>query len=378
MHYKFPEIRTIDDVVPHVKHREEFVIAEREFGTVINYMVSMPDTFDMVDKDDLGGAIRRECRGIIFDKQGNIMSRPFHKFFNIGERDETQFHKIDLSLPHVIMEKMDGSMIRPLIVDGKLRLGTKMGLTEVSAMAEKWLEIQSDDKRDWLMAVAQANITPLFEWISKKNQIVIDYEVDDLVYLGSRNNFSGNYYMEYNPPFNVVSMYGSIKNSITDYIAKVRQDTNREGDIVRFYDGHMFKSKNDWYVRIHKTMDRIRFDRNIVDLILNEQIDDVKGLLPEHEVQKIKDFEKKFWESFDITEKTLLGIYREAGTSYGYDRKLIATEYIPKYVKNKMYCSFIFGQLDGKNLRNMLLDYIKKNINTNVKWEECSKFLGMK
>lgn len=377
MHYKFPEIKTINDVLPYIKDREEFIVAERDFGTVINYMVSMPDTFNMSGPDDIAGAIRRECRGIIFNKEGKIMSRPFHKFFNIGEREETQFNKIDLSIPHVIMEKMDGSMIRPLIVNGKLRLGTKMGITEVSTNAEAWLFQQNKEKREWLEYVATNNITPLFEWISKKNQIVIDYEEEDLVYLGSRNNFSGNYYMEYNPPFNIVQMYGSIQNNINEYIANARNQTGREGDIIRFYDGHMFKSKNDWYVRIHKTMDRIRFDRNIVDLILNEQIDDVKGLLPEHEVEKIIKFEEKFWTAFDSTEKTLLGIYREAGNSYNYNRKLIATEYIPKYVGNKSYSSFIFGQLDGKNLRNMLLDHVKKNINTNVKWEECSKFLGM-
>ena len=60
MRYKFPQIRTIDDVLPHIKDRPEFIVAEREFGTVINYMVSMADTFDMTGPDDLGGAIRRE------------------------------------------------------------------------------------------------------------------------------------------------------------------------------------------------------------------------------------------------------------------------------------------------------------------------------
>jgi RNA ligase len=152
---------------------------------------------------------------------------------------------------------------------------------------------------------------------------------------------------------------------------------NAEGFIIAFDDGHKLKCKADEYVRIHKTLDNIRFDRNIVDLILNDQIDDVKGLLPENEVEKIKNFEIKFWNAFNATEKQLYGLYREAGTSYNYDRKMIATEYIPKYIKNKSYASFIFSQLDGKNLRTLLIDYIKKNITTNVKWDECAKFLGM-
>lgn len=47
MNYTFPEIRHISDVLPHVEGRSEFVVAEREGYTVINYVVAMADTFDM-------------------------------------------------------------------------------------------------------------------------------------------------------------------------------------------------------------------------------------------------------------------------------------------------------------------------------------------
>ena len=35
-------------------------------------------------------ALRRECRGLLLDrKTGNVLARRFHKFFNIGEMEET-------------------------------------------------------------------------------------------------------------------------------------------------------------------------------------------------------------------------------------------------------------------------------------------------
>ena len=34
MHYTFPEIRTINDVLPHIEGREEFIVAEREGYTL--------------------------------------------------------------------------------------------------------------------------------------------------------------------------------------------------------------------------------------------------------------------------------------------------------------------------------------------------------
>jgi RNA ligase len=152
---------------------------------------------------------------------------------------------------------------------------------------------------------------------------------------------------------------------------------NVEGFIVSFEDGHKLKIKADEYVRIHKTKDMIQFDRNIVDLIINENIDDVIPMLPETDVKKIRDFEARFWKAFFKMEKTLYGLYREAGTSYDYDKKRIATEYIPKYLKDKSYSSFIFGQIDGKNLREMLTNHITKSISSNVKWEQCAKWLDM-
>jgi RNA ligase len=281
MHYTFPTIRHIDDVLPHVEGREEFVVAERDFGTVINYVVATADTFDMTDADDLGGAIRRECRGLIFDANGNLISRPFHKFFNINEREETQAHLLDLNtlFDHVVMEKMDGSMIRPVVVDGYLRLATKMGVTSVAMQAEEWLAKQSVEYKEWLWTCVEAGITPIFEWVSPFNQIVLAYEKADLVLLACRRNVSGEYFMpnEHDGcPFSIVPQYGRVTGNLDSYIARQRgHPGGREGDIIRFVDGHMLKVKNDWYVRIHKTVERIVFDRNIVNLIINEEVDDV-------------------------------------------------------------------------------------------------------
>lgn len=51
----------------------------------------------------------RECRGLIFCAETHkVISRRLHKFFNIGELPETQAELIDITRPHIILEKMDG------------------------------------------------------------------------------------------------------------------------------------------------------------------------------------------------------------------------------------------------------------------------------
>lgn len=371
MHYTFPEIRTIDDVLPYIEGRPEFVVAERDFGTVINYAVAMEDTFNMVDADDLDGAIRRELRGIMFDRDGHIMSRPFHKFFNVNEREETQAHQIDLSRPHVIMEKMDGSMIRPILVDGHLRLATKMGVTDVAMQAETWLAAQPVFVTEWLRDRVQDGVTPLFEWVSPVNQIVLSYESADLVYLGTRDNVTGQYVMEVAAPFTTVPLYGSVEGNLSDYVARQRGMEGREGDIIRFADGSMLKVKNDWYVRIHKAIDRVRFDRNIVALIINNEVDDVVSLMPAHEVVRIQEFEHKFWEDFNSTHDRLTSLVEQA-KMIG-DRKAVATQLIPTL--DKVDRQFVFRGLDGHPVWDQMMEYIEKTITTNTKWGQTVEWM---
>lgn len=365
MNYKFPEIRTIDDVLPHIEGRSEFIVAEREFGTVINYMVSYTDTFDMTGSEDLSGAIRRECRGIIFDTEGRIMSRPFHKFFNVNERLETMSHYIDMSTPHIIMEKMDGSMIRPLYSQGKIRLATKMGVTDIAIEAEKLL---TEEQYEWLDEIIHNNVTPIFEYIAPTNKIVIDYSEPKLVLLAMRNNFTGNYYMPHKAPFELVSQYGSVDGNLSDYIARAREMQGREGDIIRFSDGHMVKVKNDWYVRIHKTKDLIRTERNIADIIVNEQLDDVLPLLDAADLVTVRAYEQRFDAAVENVLGRLEGLVTLARVLHGGIKKEVAINFIPN-LKNKEDASFIFSSLDGKELRPLVIKKIKDSVGNGPKYD---------
>jgi len=110
MNYDFPKINHIDDVIPHIENRTEFRVMEKDWYTVVNYAVAFEGTFSFTPKrSQLNMEIRRECRGLIFDTEtGKLISRPYHKFFNVGEKEETQLNKINLHEPHVVLEKLDG------------------------------------------------------------------------------------------------------------------------------------------------------------------------------------------------------------------------------------------------------------------------------
>jgi RNA ligase len=387
MNYNFPIIKTIEDVLPAVEGRSEFVVAERDGFTVINYNVGYSDTFD-IDEDDLmanygraipKGVMRRECRGLIFYPDGRIMSRPFHKFFNVGEREETQLRNIDLSKPHSIMEKLDGSMIRPLDIDGKVRLGTKMGVTDTSIAAEK---IVTRNQLDWMYMMLKQGLTPLLEFVSPENRIVVRYDFAELVLLAVRNNETGDYmdieeFRNDRLLFAIAPNYGSVEENLDEYIERQRGRDGREGDIIAI--GNMrYKIKNDWYVRIHKVKDRIRTDRHILALLLEGELDDAYPHLDEEDYNYVKAYEAKFHLVYNQKLVHLTAVAKEALNKSDGDKKKLATQILPA-MKNisKQDFSFIFSVADGRDLNQMILSHVTKNMGNTTKYEELEKWLGL-
>jgi len=378
MNYAFPVINTIDDVLPAIEGRPEFIVAERDFGTVINYMVAMPDTFKMEGPDDVMGAIRRECRGLIFDRQGRIMSRPFHKFFNVNEKEETQAHVLDLSRPHIVMDKLDGSMIRPVVQNGMIRLATKMGVTDIAIEAEQLLH---PDQYDWLEDMMFDGFTPIFEYVAPTNKIVVEYTEAKLILTAIRNTVTGEYvdgeslYLMNSAwsPFAVVRIDSSI-HDFDAYLTYSRDQQGREGDIIRFADGHMVKIKNDWYVQIHKTKDIVRVDRNIIELVLGETIDDTRAMLDPSDLVRVDQVEADFWAAFENAAGRIEGLEMLARTIYGADKKRIALEMVPNLI-NKQDSAFIFKLIDGHAIRDLLLDYAKKNIGSTPKYDALMEWM---
>lgn len=379
MNYKFPVIQTINDVLPHIEGRTEFKVTVKDSYTVINYVVCKDDTFDL-NANGITGAMRRECRGLIFDTHtGAIISRPFHKFFNLFEREETQPSVVDITQPHIIMEKMDGSMIRPFMLNGHIRLGTKMGITDVAMQAETFLAGHegSEAAYDFMQECINYNITPLFEFVAPDNKIVLEYTESDLVLLAMRNNITGDYI---DPPkfapFNKPEEYGEVDNNLLGFATGIKGEEDREGVVIRFADGHMMKIKNDWYVRIHKVKDLVRSERHIINLILNNELDDVLPILQEADIVKVKTTQKSYFKALDVKKAEIISLCWDVNDLYENDRKRIALEFIPK-LNDKILGQYIFGWLDLKSPENMLMESVKKNLSSNIKWDKFSTWLGM-
>lgn len=379
--YKFPTIKTIDDVLPSIKGWDKFIVAERDDYDVINYLVAFPETFS-TEHD--GWEVRRECRGLIFDKAGKLISRPFHKFFNVNEKPDVHQSILPLGEEHLILDKADGSMIRPIPIGGDIRLGTKMGVTEIAEHAEQWLSLFSDNKLIWLDHMVHNGYTPLFEYVGPQNRIVLDYEKEDLILLAIRHNETGAYMYHWSPmfkaaPFTPVTSYGSVDGDIQQFIDKARAERDVEGNIIFWpKTGLMVKFKNDWYVQLHKILDEVRSWRHVAAKQYNNEIDDV---LPKLDVEDRKLIEK-FLADLHHSEQVMIEhvdvVCRAVVEDYGNDRKRIALEYIAGLEKNDKWLSkFIFSYLDGREAKDLVRAHITKHVGSITKFNECLEWLGM-
>ena len=79
---KFTNIKNINDIQNIVANIKEIKLTKHLNDiTVACYVYQDSNTF--CTQESL------ECRGIAFDASGNVVSRPLHKFFNIGEKGIT-------------------------------------------------------------------------------------------------------------------------------------------------------------------------------------------------------------------------------------------------------------------------------------------------
>lgn len=365
----FPNLENIEQVREAIKGRPEFIEAKKEYKGhtfyVFNYMVGHVDSFDC--------PIRRECRGLIFGADGKVLSRRFHKFFNLSEKPETFIENLDWTADHVIQAKMDGSMITPLVFDANtIAWATKMGVTDIGELAGR---IADDRYNNFALYCRDNGVTPIFEYVGPYNRIVVPYQRENLVLLAVRNNCSGEYMhpdmvdflaMQYKIPS--VERSGL---SIEDIAAQ--QDI--EGVVVAFNCGMKVKVKCEWYCAIHRAKENLLFEKNILKMILEEKIDDVLPFLMEEDRKRTEAYMASVLEQIDKVTAAV-DVLHEQFHSNNIDRKEFALTHAPKM--DKFMTSLVFSTWGmTKNLiRQKVIALYLKNTSCQTDVDSIRKYIG--
>jgi len=324
-----------------------------------------------VQFEALWDEITLEVRGLILDSKGNIIARPFDKFFNYEELvsgDENKRLKIRIPNERVkrITEKIDGSLgILYKGLDGKHYIATRGSFNSDQAIKANEILNKKYNNEDFM-----DGYTYLFEIIYPENRIIINYgETEDLILLAVRNNKTGEYLDLYenfdSSNFNLV-----VSIETTDYCNLTKENKiNNEGYVIEFESGFRMKMKFEEYVRLHKFVsgfsnisiwEVLASGGNIYDLIenipdelynwINKQIKHFK-----FEFDKLCNF---YFEVFKNTKEKITNLYgKELNTIFSdKDIRKIYADFFIRSVKNP---NILFMMLDKKDWKKAIWKQLK-------------------
>ena len=227
----------------------------------------------------------------IFNKDGSLWKRFFmlSKFFNLNQVDSTQYDKVKNKEIKNISTKEDGSLVAFMSLPNGKIFSKTIGsfISEQSKYA--YTSLYKDEEHViWVKNLLSRGLTPLFEYVSWDNRIVLKYSFPELRFIGVRDNHNGRFFpgsskIKINIPSSVYVISNEIF-TLDELIEKAKTEENKEGWVVLFKDEQMIKLKTAWYFRLHglRTENVFREDYVIQNYLL-ETLDDIMSQLDSKE-----------------------------------------------------------------------------------------------
>jgi T4 RnlA family RNA ligase len=280
------------------------------------------------------------CRGLIMDKDFNIVARPFQKFFNLGEME----NQVVPNESFEVYEKMDGSLGILYWFDNEAHIATRGSfVSEQAQVATELLHTQYAE----VIPLLDKSKTYLFEIIYPENRIVLDYGNErKLVLLAIIDTETGLESELQNIGFDVVKRYDGLND-----LSKLKEleEENKEGFVVKYKNGYRLKVKFDEYQRIHRIVTQVS------SLNIWEYLKEGQDLLPI--LDRVPD---EFYDWVKATHIQLLEKYSEIEAQAKLDFKVLENrKETALYFLQCKYPSVMFKILDGQNYEQTIWKMIK-------------------
>lgn len=217
------------------------------------------------------------CRGLIYETvSGQVLARPWGKFFNYGETDAD----LPLDVPCEVTNKADGSLG---ILYGTGRIATRGSFHSEQAEHATALYRQRYQENGVDTWRRDLDLTYLFEIVYPANRIVLDYgDLDDLVLLGAVHIDSGRTYgpealPEWPGPRTAVMPATTLREALA-----LPDRPNAEGVVVRYpHDDLLVKIKQEDYKALHAIITNLNERAVWARLGAGETAESIAALIPD-------------------------------------------------------------------------------------------------
>ena len=285
-----------------------------------------------VQYERLWDDITMQCRGLVTNSEGDIVARPFKKFFNYEEHKPEDIPNEDF----VVYEKLDGSLGILFNYQGEWILSTRGSFTSPQSIKGKEI-LDRHDISAW-----RKDNTYLFEIIYPENRIVVDYgDEEKLVVIGAIHTETGeeipdsSLFWTQESGFEIVTTYktwGEGYDLLKEEISK-----DKEGYVIRFKSGFRMKIKGDEYVRLHRILTNVS-NRDIWEYLKDgKSFDELLEKVPDEFNDWVKDTVKDLQGQFDKIKVDVENEFKE----------LINKKEFAEKIKDNPNRSFLFKRLDS-------------------------------
>jgi RNA ligase len=357
-----------------------------------------------VQYERLWDDITMQCRGLVTNSKGDIVARPFKKFFNYEEHKPEDIPNED----YVVYEKMDGSLGILFYYEYELSDEKRYNIwfnnnyetgmerffdsNNLPDFDNPYYEPTPKTKGEWILATRGSFTSPqsikgkeilnkhdissirkdntyLFEIIYPENRIVVDYGNEEkLVVLGAIHTETGDEIPDsslrllQDCGFEVVTTYktwGEGYDLLKEEISK-----DKEGYVIRFKNGFRMKIKGDEYIRLHRILTNVS-NRDIWEYLKNDKpFDELLEKVPDEFNDWVKETVRDFTIRFDNINKDYFEIYENL-KSRNLDRKEFAIR-----AKQYRHSNILFNMLDGKEHKQNIWKIIYPNYSKPFKKDE--------
>ena len=288
-----------------------------------------------------------QCRGLVTNNHGEIVARPFSKFFNYEELTPEQIPNEYFD----VYEKMDGSLGILFNYNGEWILATRGSFTsEQSIKGRQLLEKYNYNRLN-------PDYTYLFEIIYTENRIVCVYDFEDLVLLGMVHTLTGNEVNIHNTDnedirlknllnnlgFNLVTLYKTWGEGFDVLKNEISKD--KEGYVIRFKNGFRMKIKGDEYVRLHRILTNVS-NRDIWEYLKDgKPMDEILDKVPDEFYDWVKNTKEDLTTQYLTLEKEYQWIFKMINRVSGIEERKVFASHAKMY----KHPNLLFNMLDGKD-----------------------------
>jgi len=359
-----------------------------------------------VQYERLWDDITLQCRGLVTNSKGDIVARPFKKFFNYEEHKPEDIPNED----YVVYEKMDGSLGILFYYEEELTNERRYNIwfnnnyetgmerffdpNNLPDFNNPYYDPTPKTKGEWILATRGSFTSPqaikgkeildnkydigalrkdntyLFEIIFPENRIVVNYgDEEKLVVLGAIHTDTGDeipdsslFWLQ-ESGFELVMTYKTWGETYDLLKEEIQKD--REGYVIKFKSGFRMKIKGEEYVRLHKILTNIS-NRDIWEYLKdNKPFDELLERVPDEFNDWVKETVRDLTVRFDNIDKDYTEIYENL-KSRNLDRKEFAIR-----AKQYRHSNVLFNMLDGKEHKQNIWKIIYPNYSKPFKKDEA-------